>query len=63
MKIRASWSPAFEGDEQDGVICRCGRFLFFDKKDLTPPVTYVVCPVCGHVTTYCTREQGGTNER
>ena len=54
MKIRMSHSPMFDNDHEHGVFCRCGYSLFFDEKDLTPPVTKIVCPNCSSEIYYYT---------
>lgn len=51
MKIRTSYLPSFEYKGEHGVCCRCGVCLFFGEKDLTPPETTVVCPICGDTIT------------
>lgn len=52
MKIRIGFPGLHHSQRQHGVYCKCGRWLFFDDDALTPPITIVKCPVCGHTIEY-----------
>lgn len=46
MKIRTAISPQYNTKDEVGAICQCGKCLFINKSDLTPPVTFIECPEC-----------------
>lgn len=52
--MRTSYLSVFENDHEHGVFCICGLCVFVDESELTPPTTYVTCPVCGHTVSYHT---------
>lgn len=62
MKIRVDYSPMFKHEKEHGVFCKCGRCLFADEKDLTPPATLFVCPVCHHTIVYHTPSLAGLDK-
>lgn len=44
----------FDGKETEDhmVVCKCGKLLWLNNEDLTPPVTVVECPECGFRINY-----------
>lgn len=53
--MRVDWIPYFKNNEQHGVMCECGRCIFLDESELTPPETHIECPICGFYIRYYTR--------
>lgn len=55
MNIRVSAHPNYISSDECGAICSCGKCLFINKSDLTPPETHIICPECGFSITLVTK--------